>query len=394
MKILFTIHSNFDPNAGAVGVTCQLGQAYQKFGHHVDYYSLDNLPKTFPKMGKDILFPEFVAHHIAKVYKPDRLDVIDASTGDGWLWSKIRQFSHQKSPLLVTRSHGIEHLAHQVRLESARLGDIRLSWKYSLYGGKFRLWEVATSMRHSDLVLCLNRAESKYIIEKLGIAPERVRIANQGIPDTFLNLPFEPISDTTNSKIGIAIIATYLPRKGTQYSVPALNNILRRYPQVQVSFLGTVSPETTVHADFDPNVRDRVRVIPHYTRETLPTLLKEHQIELLPSLSEGFPLSLLESMACGLVPISTFVPEAPDIFRDGHNSLSIPYRNSLAIEETLEKLIGDRPYLEKLRHNAYQTAQNYSWSSIARQTLSFYEEALSSRSSPYPTSSPLSHQDR
>jgi glycosyltransferase involved in cell wall biosynthesis len=64
------------------------------------------------------------------------------------------------------------------------------------------------------------------------------------------------------------------------------------------------------------------------------------------------------------------------IVRDGHDAIVIPPRNSQAIEQALERLINDRPYLDRLRCNAYTTAQNYSWTRIARETLAFYEEAL------------------
>jgi glycosyltransferase involved in cell wall biosynthesis len=81
-------------------------------------------------------------------------------------------------------------------------------------------------------------------------------------------------------------------------------------------------------------------------------------------------------MACGLAPITTATPGPMRIVRDGHDAIIIPPRNSQAIEQALERLINDRPDLDRLRCNAYATAQNYSWTRIARETLTFYEEAL------------------
>ena len=65
-----------------------------------------------------------------------------------------------------------------------------------------------------------------------------------------------------------------------------------------------------------------------------------------------------------------------EIVREGHNGILVPPRDSQAIEQALERLIADRPYLERLRRNAYATAQRYSWARIARDNLAFYEEAL------------------
>ncbi|MEG4861693.1 glycosyltransferase family 4 protein, partial [Microcoleus sp. K1-B6] len=160
----------------------------------------------------------------------------------------------------------------------------------------------------------------------------------------------------------------------------ALNAILARYPQVKVSFLGTGCSEAEVHADFEPAVRDRIRVIPRYSQDTLPDLLRGHHIKLFPTLSEGFSLALTETMACGLAPVTTTTPGPMEIVRDGHNGILVPARDSQAIEQALERLVTDRPYLEQLRRNAYATAQHYSWERIARHNLAFYEEALCQRS--------------
>jgi hypothetical protein len=156
MRILLTIHHDLNPNAGAPGATWQLGQEYQKLGHEVQYYTFDNLPDKLSGLVKSIMFPGFVASQISALVKKQAVDVVDASTGDAWIWAKMRRSSRENSPLLVTRSHGLEHSMHLENLEEARRGNLHLSWKYPLYHGGFRLWEVATSIRYADLVLLLN----------------------------------------------------------------------------------------------------------------------------------------------------------------------------------------------------------------------------------------------
>lgn len=376
MKILLTIHHELNLNAGAPGVTWQLGQEYQKLGHEVQYYTFDNLPRKLPGLVEQVMFPEFVASQISALSRKQAVDVVDASTGDAWVWAKMRRRSTDNRPLLVTRSHGLEHIYHIENLEEAKRGNLRLSWKYPLYHGGFRLWEVATSLRCADLALLLNRRDSKYAVEKLEVKPERTRIVANGIPEVFLNLTFEPMPEVGDSTIRIAQVGTYIPRKGIHYSAPALNTILARYPQVKVSFLGTGASEAEVYTDFEPAVRDRIQVVPRYTHETLPTLLRGHHIKLFPTLFEGFSLALIEAMACGLAPVTTAIPGTMEIVCDGHDAMLIPSRNSRAIEQALERLIADRPYLEKLRRNAHASAQRYSWARIARDNLTFYEEAL------------------
>ncbi|MGK7935726.1 MAG: glycosyltransferase family 4 protein [Xenococcaceae cyanobacterium] len=380
MKILLIVHYKFDPNSGAAGVTWKLGQYYQQLGHQVQYYSLDNLPKWLPELAKIVLFPWFVALHIRKLANQEAIDVVDASTGDTWLWSRIGQYFSNHSPLIVVRDHGLDRIEHQEFLKDVQLGKRPMSWKYPFYRGSIRLWEEATALRDADLALLLNRPTLEYAVNNLGVEKQKTELIINGIPEDFLKLPYQPLDINQNPIIQIAQIGTYIPRKGIQYSVPALNKILDRYPQVRVTFLGTQCLECPdveqVYADFDINVRDRVTVIPRYPHAKLPTLLKGHQIKLFPSTCEAFGMALVEAMACGLAPIVSATPGPMEIVTHEQNGIVIEPRNSKAIEYALEQLITNYDYLELLRRNAYNSAQKYSWLDIAQDTLNLYQKAL------------------
>lgn len=376
MKILLAVHHELDQNAGAAGVTWRLGQEYEKLGHEVQYYSYDDLPQRLPGLLKSILFPEFLARYISTRSKHNAVDVVDASTGDVWVWAKLRETYRKNGPLLVTRSHGLEHTAHLENLEDARLGKLNLSWKYPLYHGGFRLWEIANSLRLADLSLFPNRLDQAYAVRELGVKSRKTRVFANGIPGAFLGLPLDFTTGADTEVVRIAQVGTYIPRKGIHYGIPALNTILARHQSVEVSFLGTGCPEEQVLAEFDSAVRHRVSVVSRFSHETLPELLRGHQIKLLPSLSEGFGVAILEAMAVGLAPVVTTTPGPSEFVRDGTNGILVPPRDAHAIVHALEQLISNRSYLRQLRRNAYSTAQLYSWERIAQRTLGFYDEAM------------------
>jgi glycosyltransferase involved in cell wall biosynthesis len=380
MKILLTIHEQLTPDAGAAGSTFQLGQHYQLLGHDVSYYSFNDLPQWIPNKLKEIAFPEYLAAHLAACLSREVIDVVDASTGDIWWWSMFLR-GHRCLPLLSTRSHYLEHLIHLDRLEEQRRGMLKIGWQYPLYRGSLQLLEVATSLRRSDLVLLLNHSEAEYVTQQLGVPEARVHVVANGIPETFLGLPLQPTLKTQPVKI--ALIGTYINRKGIRYSVPALNRILKRYLEVRVSFLGTGCLKETVLDDFDADLRDRITVIPHFRHSDLPALLKDHQIQLFPSLSEAFGKGLVEAMACGLAPITTATAGPLEIVKDGHDAIVVPVRDSLAIEAGLEKLLSDSSYLHEMRINAHHTAQQYSWQCTAKHRLTLYETALRDRATAY-----------
>ena len=379
MKILLIVHYQFNPDSGAAGVTWKLGQYYQQLGHQVQYYSLDDLPDWLPQLAKIVLFPWFVALHIRKLANQEAIEVVDSSTGDTWVWSRIGQHISKNRPLIVVRDHGLEYIEHREFLHDVELGKRTMSWKYPLYRGSIRLWEEATALRYGDLVLLLNRPTLEYAVKDLGVEKQKTQLIINGIPEDFLNLPYESLDIDRNPIIKIAQVGTYIPRKGIQYSVPALNKILARYPQVKVTFLGTQCLECPdveqVYADFDPNLRDRITVIPRYPHDRLPTLLKGHQIKLFPSTCEAFGMALVEAMACGLAPIVSATPGPMEIVTHEQNGIVIPSRDTKAIENALEKLITDLVYLETLRQNAYNSAQKYCWSDIAQDTLNLYQNS-------------------
>ncbi|MBD1855674.1 MULTISPECIES: glycosyltransferase family 4 protein [Leptolyngbya] len=374
MRTLFTFHYRADPNAGGPGVTWRLGREYEKLGHEVEFYSLDDLPKKLPPLARFILFPEFTAAKILHSHRHAAIDVIDASTADAWIWGLGLQKMQKQRPLLVARCHGLEHIEHLEYLEESQRGHLKLEWKYPLYRGSIRLWEVATSMRQSDLVLLLNQRDRDFVVEQLGVHPDRAHIVANGIPETMLNLPFEP-TPAEHEPIRIAQVSSYIVRKGIQYGTPALNAILKRYPKIEVSLFGTECSADQVYADFDPEVRDRVTVIPYYENHKLPELLKGHHIKVLPTISEGFGVALVEAMACGLAPVTTTAPGPLEIVRDRETGMIVPCRDREAFEQAIETLILDRAFLDRLRRNAYRSAQRYSWQNIAQDNLNFYEMA-------------------
>lgn len=376
MRILLTISCSLDPDSGAAGSTLRLGQEYTQLGHEVSFFTYSDLPKALPDAIKMVAFPELAARHILGRCRQGAIDVVDSPCGEGWLYSKALSTRKKARPLLVTRSHGLEATLHHCYLDAAQKGSLKLSWKYFLYRGSWRLWEEAISLRNADLVFLLNREDAKYATERLNVRSEKIHIVPNGIPDSLIDLPKAAIFNGYSETLQIAQIGSYIQRKGIQYTVPALQTILRRFSHVKITLLGTGCPEETVYKDFEPELHARIQVIPQYSLDSLPRLLQNHQIKLFTPLNEGFGKVLLEAMACGLAPVVSAAGGPLEVVRDGYDALVIPIGDSLAVERALEQLITDPTYLEKIRHNAYATAQNYRWKTVANKRLSLYQKAI------------------
>jgi glycosyltransferase involved in cell wall biosynthesis len=379
MNILLTLHNPLDPNAGAASVTLKLGDAYKKLGHSVSFYSLDDLPKGLPYQVLYLMFPFYVAFHIISLSRRVELDVIHASSVDTWFWAFIlRKFSFGSTPILAIQSHGLEHTIHERVLKDAKNGELKLSWIYPLYNGSILLWKTEVSCRTADYSFFLNQYDAETIKRRTGLSSDRVKVFINGIPDDFIGLKFEKTSSDSTPQI--ALIGSYIDRKGIGYSVPALNVLMKKEPQLRIHFLGTGCPPEKVLMDFSAEVKDRVNIVPFFDKLQLPHLLKNCRILLFPSLSEGFPLALVEAMACGLAPIVTRIPGPTEIIKNNINGILIDARNQSQIEDAVLNLLKNRDHLEKLRLQAYETVQAYEWSDIASQHMKLYESRLISRS--------------
>lgn len=101
----------------------------------------------------------------------------------------------------------------------------------------------------------------------------------------------------------------------------------------------------------------------------------------LPSLWEGFPLTILEAWASGIAVIATRVNGIPAICTDQKNALLIAKENPRELFGAMETLLNDRMLAESLgQQGRILVSKCYSWQVITDETLQVYRR-LESRSS-------------
>ena len=84
-------------------------------------------------------------------------------------------------------------------------------------------------------------------------------------------------------------------------------------------------------------------------------LLKQCDVFLLPSFYEGLPMSLLETMSYGQVPVVTPVGSIPTVVTDKVNGLYVGVRNSDDIVSSIHHLCTDKALLSRLSLEAQNT---------------------------------------
>ena len=84
-------------------------------------------------------------------------------------------------------------------------------------------------------------------------------------------------------------------------------------------------------------------------------VLKKCDIFLLPSFYEGLPMSLLETMSFGQVPVVTPVGSIPTVVADNVNGCFIRVKNTYDIINVVRMLMTDKNFYSTLSNNAQQT---------------------------------------
>ncbi len=141
--------------------------------------------------------------------------------------------------------------------------------------------------------------------------------------------------------------------------------------------LGTGADAQTILPQFSSAARAKIDVRPYYENADLPSLLAEREVVLFLSRSEGFGLTLIEAMACGLAPVATAVGIAPVAVRAGENGHFVGIDAGDDVAEVVKMLSRDRDALFALRRAAQRTAREYDWQRAGRATLQAYSDALS-----------------
>jgi glycosyltransferase involved in cell wall biosynthesis len=117
-----------------------------------------------------------------------------------------------------------------------------------------------------------------------------------------------------------------------------------------------------------------VRFVGPLSRDDVAEVLGGAGIFVLPSLSEGMPLALLEAMSCGNAVVASNIGGVAEIIKDYDNGVLVPPRNAKELASSILMLLRDDGLRRKLARNAREAVDlEYSWNNVLAQLDSVYE---------------------
>ena len=392
MKVLLVSGHAKDWHAGASTVYLHLHQALEQAGQPCDlYHREDYVPARTP--GAVLKFTQAGALRRRLERAARAADVIEvAGNLGGPLFAALRRLRPQQRPLLVTRLHGLEFLDEQARVTEEIAGHVKLPLKYRLLTRHVTNRQEFRTLALCDRVICYTSRDVDALITA-GLKPEtHISQMPPGVEPRFLDAFAERVHAPARRRL--LWWGSWVERKGIATLPRAFALACRATADLTLTIGGTGAPAAVVLEQFAPEVRARVTVLPFLTPDQHLATLREHDIFLFPSLSEGFGLALLEAMATGLPCITTLTGMAYDHLEHGRDAILVPMNAPTALARAITALCPDSERRRALGEGAHRTALTLTWPALAHRTLDVYRESLAllrrREADPSATSSPLS----
>jgi glycosyltransferase involved in cell wall biosynthesis len=217
----------------------------------------------------------------------------------------------------------------------------------------------------SDAIIAISDYTRQKLIDLLGIAPTRIYTIRHGVNETFAAPIPQDELDRVRGKYGIdrpffLYVGTREPRKN-------LSSLLKAHAALERdSALVIVGP-----ADGHPLDSSRVIETGYISQRDLCALYRQAIALVVPSLDEGFGMTVLEAMRAGAPVVASLIPAIKEIAN--HSFLPLEPEKVESIIEALKRIRDDSALRRTLIESGLERAQRFQWSDAARKTLELYQ---------------------
>lgn len=364
MRIALSIHHVARPGAGAPGATLALADALRRRGHEVTVLDFSLVRGGSERVATALAYPHALRRRL--LARAGEFDVVDASTGD--LAYVPRSGALRRASVLVTRSHGLEHLVVAARRAANRRGEVDLRARYRLYHGGLRLVEVRRSVVRADATFVLSSVEAD-LVASFGVSPSRILTTTNGVDAVLL-----ASSSVAPPTPLVVLLGDASWRKGTDVALDALRQVIAAHPGTTVRWLG--AGPSGAPAVAAAGLSGSVEVIERYEPAELPELLGPASVALSCARLEGMPIALLEAAALGVPVVASAIPGITDLVGTSGGGRLCPVDDAEAFAHAIGEVLQSPALRATLSANARRDAEDRTWDAIAANTEAHYRHLL------------------
>lgn len=377
MKIL-QVSSLFPPHIGGIEHHVEvLSNKLVENGHEVTVYT-SNVPKSkryevingvkiyrFQSLFSP-LNNQFIPGLFLKLISKNRFDIIHVHS-HLHISSNITVFSKIfRKRLIILTSHGT------VNYEG---------WKNNInvfYNKTVAKW----MLKSVDKIIALSLKQAD-ILEYLGADPCNITIIPHGIDLSQINLArdtekFKSLYGLNDKNI-ILFVGGLIPRKGINYLIAAMKYV--KSDSVLLIVGGELQGHPGVKEALEQQVKKlglkNVVFLGRVSKDDLERAYVISDVFVLPSISEGLPLTLLEAMAYKKCVVATDIPGNSDVIQNGKNGILVEAGNSQELGEKIDYLLANEGLGGKIGAAARKEVEKkYSWDVAFNKILEIYTKEV------------------
>ncbi|MCF8556497.1 MAG: glycogen synthase [Candidatus Nanopelagicales bacterium] len=284
--------------------------------------------------------------------------------------------------------HGVPHVLTAHSLEPLR------PWKEEQLGGGYRVssWVERTAYEAADRIIAVSHGMRADVLHAYPeVDPDRVDVVHNGI-DTTVYVP--DYDETVLVQLGISRpYVLFVGRITRQKGILHLIQAARRFDEGVQLVLCASSPDTpemgvetatAVNQLRQERGEDSVVWIQEQVDRTRLIQLFTHALAFAcPSIYEPLGIVNLEAMACETAVVASAVGGIPEVVVDGETGLLVPYdvdeprafEHAFAV--AINTLAADEPRARAMgAAGRARAVSNFSWDTIADQTIAVYDAAI------------------
>lgn len=222
-----------------------------------------------------------------------------------------------------------------------------------IFALKGRIFDMVRSfvLTRTDIITFVSRALREKALASLRHFP-KTEIIPMGVDLMHTFVPH----DGHRQSMQILYVGRLIPDKGVQYLVRALSEIIRTHPDISLIIAGNGPYETALKEEAAALKVDHcVTFLGPVKHSLLPELYQDSTVFVLPSLSEGFGLVLVEAMGCKCPVIATDLPAIRDIVKDRETGILFRQKSVAELADKINYLLDN----DGIRHDLGRSGRSY-----------------------------------
>lgn len=238
----------------------------------------------------------------------------------------------------------------------------------------------------ADATVVLARKALEILARDYDVYDSSVRYIPHGVPNV-RKLPASSFKSILGleGRFTISTFGLINPGKGIEYAIKALPGVVEKYPSVLYLVLGETHPGVRKHEGenyrnylhslvVELGLQKHVKFNNRYlSYNEIVSYLMATNIYLVPYLNPNQIASgtLAYAVGAGRAVVSTPFIYAQELLADGRGVL-VPFRDSEAIAEALDQLVGDPRRRAEMAMAAYAYGRSMTWHNVAREYMHLF----------------------